>query len=152
MNLYRITKTQYANDLAGTGGLLGAGRWHREGTRIVYMSGTVSLAMLEVLGHWARTPVGLSLLTIQIPNIASVYLIDAAQLPAGWREEMHPESLSTITTDWIQEGNYWIMRVPSVHSPTEYNYLLNPLHPEHQTLKIVGIEPHPFDPRLKTGS
>lgn len=32
--------------------------------------------------------------------------------------------------------------------PVSY-YLLNPLHPEHQIFKLIGIEPHPFYPRLK---
>jgi len=41
------------------------------------------------------------------------------------------------------------MRVPSIHSPAEHNYLLNPLHPKHAMLKLVSVEPHPFDPRLK---
>lgn len=150
MTLYRITKEKYANDLTGMGGLFGTGRWHQEGTRIVYTAGTISLAMLEVLGHWTKTPVGLSLVTIQIPEETSICFVEAAQLPSDWREVVCPEDLANITADWIREGNFWLMRVPSVHSPTEYNYLMNPLHPEHQTLKILSIESHPFDPRLKS--
>ena len=44
------------------------------------------------------------------------------------------------------------MRVPSAHAPSEWNYLLNPLHPDHaRLLQTVSLEPHPFDARLKEG-
>jgi hypothetical protein len=37
------------------------------------------------------------------------------------------------------------MRVPSVRSPAEFNYLLNPLRHEKATLGLLSIEPHDFD-------
>lgn len=149
MNLYRITKAKYANDLSGTGGLHGAGRWHREGTQIVYTSNVVSLAMLEVLGHWRKTPVGMALITIQIPNTASITVVETEKLSPEWQESMYPKVLADITDEWIREGKYWLMRVPSIHTPAEFNYLMNPLHPEHQTVNISSVEPYGFDIRLK---
>jgi RES domain-containing protein len=41
------------------------------------------------------------------------------------------------------------MRVPSIPSPAEFNYLLNPRHPEHATINLRSVEPHGFDSRLK---
>lgn len=149
MKLYRITKEKYAADLRGTGGLYEAGRWHWEGTQIVYTSEVVSLAKLEVLVHWTKTPTGLALVAIEVPDEASTLFISSNELPADWRELPYLPALADLTDRWIQAGEQWIMRVPSVHSPSEYNYLLNPLHPEHATLKLISIEPHPFDPRLK---
>lgn len=149
MNLYRITKTKYANDLSGVGGLYEAGRWHRKGTQIVYTSNVISLAMLEVLGYWRTTPVGMALITIQIPDTASITVVDVKKLPLDWQETMYPKVLADITDEWISEGKYWLMRVPSVHTPAEFNYLMNPLHREHQTVKISKVEPYTFDIRLK---
>ena len=149
MNLYRLTKAKYANDLMGTGGLFEGGRWHDEGTRIMYTSAAVSLSMLEVLGHWKKTPVNLVLVTLSIPDTASIFELPATDIPTDWREVPYMQELKDIGSRWIEAENYWIMKVPSTHSPTEFNYLLNPLHPEHKTLELVGIEPHPFDPRLK---
>ncbi len=149
MKLYRIAKEKYAADLRGMGGLYEAGRWHREGTQIVYTSSFVSLAMLEVLGHWRKTPTGLALITIEVPDKASTLFIDANDLPAEWRELPYLPALADITERWIVEQKFWIMRVPSAQSPSEHNYLLNPLHPEHATLTLISITPHPFDPRLK---
>ena len=149
MKLYRIAKENYADDLRGMGGLYEAGRWHREGTQIVYTSEFVSLAMLEVLGHWKKTPVGLALVTIEVPDEASTLFVSANELPADWRELPYLPALADLTDRWIETGEQWIMRVPSTHSPSEFNYLLNPLHPEHTTLRLIRTEPHPFDPRLK---
>lgn len=149
MILYRIANTTYAHDLNGTGGLFGPGRWHREGTRIVYLSERVSLAKLEVLANSEITPRNQALVTVEIPDTVTVHAIDATNLPSGWKRIPYMKELADITEQWIREQQFWIMRVPSVHSPNEYNYLLNPQHPEHQTLKIISIEPHPFDLRLK---
>ena len=149
MKLYRIAKEKYAADLRGMGGLYEAGRWHREGTQILYTSSFVALAMLEVLVHWRKAPIGLALVTIEVPDEASTLFINANELPADWRELPYLPALPDLTDQWIETGEKWIMRVPSAQSPTEFNYLLNPLHPEHATLKLINIEPHPFDPRLK---
>lgn len=149
MKVYRLTKAKYANDLSGTGGLHEGGRWHNEGTRIIYTSAAVSLSMLEVLGHWRKTPVDLVLVTLDIHESANILEVKATDLPTNWRDIPYLQVLRDTGSNWIEAGEFWIMKVPSTHSPSEFNYLLNPLHPEHQTLKLVSVEPHPFDPRLK---
>ncbi|MBI2497892.1 MAG: RES domain-containing protein, partial [Opitutae bacterium] len=40
------------------------------------------------------------------------------------------------------------LRVPSVVVPGEFNYLLNPAHPDFKRVKIGKPEPFSFDPRL----
>jgi RES domain-containing protein len=149
VNLYRIASTKYANDLTGTGGLFGPGRWHREGTRILYTSEYVSLAKIEILANSKRLPDDQSLITLKIPDSASIMSLEPDQLSTDWRDVPCLPALADLSDQWLREGQFWIMRVPSAQSPTEYNYLLNPLHPEHRTLHISSIEPHPFDTRLK---
>ncbi|MFD2934461.1 hypothetical protein [Spirosoma flavum] len=56
--------------------------------------------------------------------------------------------LVSIAEHWQKEMKFWLLRVPSVHSSIEKKYLFNPLHPEHATLNLISMEPHPFDPRL----
>lgn len=149
MKLYRITATKYASDLTGTGGLYGPGRWHREGTRILYVAEHISLAKLEVLANSRIIPANQSLVTVEIPETASITAVEADSLPTGWQKIPYLEELADIAERWIRERQFWMMRVPSVHSPAEFNYLLNALHPEHTTLKLLSIEPHGFDSRLK---
>jgi RES domain-containing protein len=149
MRLYRFSPTEFAADLSGTGGLYSAGRWNRKGTRILYTSDCVSLAKLELLANSTILPNNLSLLTLEVPEQATIFTIDAGKLPKNWEIIPYLPELALLAEQWAKEMTHWLLRVPSVHSPIEFNYLLNPLHPEHATLKLISIEPHPFDPRLK---
>ncbi len=149
MIVYRIADDRFASDLSGSGGLYSSGRWNRLGTPIVYLTEHVSLAKLEILAHSPALPKGRSLVTVSIPDDASITYLDPASLPENWNEWPYLDALTDITEQWISERTYWIMCVPSAQSPIEKNYLLNPLHPEHATLKLIGIEPHPFATRLK---
>lgn len=149
MRLYRFSPTEFSDDLTGTGGLYSAGRWNRKGTRLVYTSDCVSLAKLELLANSTTLPDGLSLVTINVPSDATICVIEVASLPVFWQRMPYLPSLTVLAENWLNAKEHWIMRVPSVHSPAEFNYLLNPLHPEHATLNIISIEPHPFDARLK---
>ena len=138
MILYRIADDRYAADLNGTGGLFAPGRWHRRGTPILYLAEHVSLSMLEVLVHSPALPIGRSCVTVSLPDNPSILNIDVATLPADWQQWPYLDELADRTEEWIRQGEFWMMRVPSAPSPTEFNYLLNPLHPEHQTLKLVA--------------
>ena len=149
MILYRIADDRYATDLSGSGGLFTSGRWHRPGTPLVYLTEHVSLAKLEVLAHSPGLPQGRSLVTVSLPDKSSIIHIDPAILPVSWHEWPYLDALADMTEQWVREQKFWIMCVPSAQSPIEKNYLLNPLHPEHATLKLISVEPHPFDPRLK---
>lgn len=149
MILYRIADDRYATDLSGSGGLYAPGRWHRRGTPILYLAEHVSLAKLEVLANSPGLPEGRVLVTVSLPDDLSMLIVELADLPQGWQEWPYLDELADMAEQWIRERKFWIMRVPSAQSPSEHNYLLNPLHPEHATLKLISIEPHPFDPRLK---
>ncbi|MCE7066375.1 RES family NAD+ phosphorylase [Dyadobacter sp. CY326] len=149
MLLFRITSRTYANDLQGTGCLYAAGRWHFKGTQIVYTSEHVSLSKLEILANSSFIPKNQALVTIEAPSDASVLETDLAKLPDNWWKFPYPDSLAEVTEQWIEEGRFWIMKVPSAHSFTEFNYLLNPFHTEHKSAKILRVEDVHFDGRLK---
>ena len=149
MKLYRLGKSKRIADLSGQGGLYFAGRWHRKGTQILYTSEHFSLAKLEVLANSDELPTDYFALTLEVPDTVVCQTIETADLPANWRDLPYPIELPALTDAWLREQMYWLLRVPSAHSPAEYNYLLNPLHPDHRLLRIVSLEPHPFDSRLK---
>ncbi|WP_247235108.1 RES family NAD+ phosphorylase [Telluribacter sp. SYSU D00476] len=149
MLLYRITRDTYAYDLMATGCLYGNGRWHRRGTRVLYTSEHVSLAKLEVLANSLILPKNQVLVTIEVPNDATIQLLTPNLLPQDWWNFPYPDALADYTEEWIRAGDSWILKVPSAQSTTEYNYLLNPLHPQHNLAKVVGVEPVQFDKRLK---
>ncbi len=149
MLVYRLSKAAYIRDLSGTGGLYGSGRWHQKGTRILYTSQTLALAKLEVLANTPLLPRHYALLVLNIPDNIARRVLMAAQLPPNWRHFPAPKALVAFTDDWIAEGRCLVMQVPSVHSPYEVNYLINPLHPEASRLEVVEVLPHDFDERLK---
>ena len=150
MQLYRITSPTYANDIQGTGCLYASGRWHYKGTRILYTSEYISLAKLEILANTPVIPKNQVLVTIEIPETALIKEITSNELPSGWWQFPYPNILADFTESWIKEGIYWIMKVPSAQSLTEWNYLLNPLHAQHALAKVINIEPIHFDKRLKS--
>jgi RES domain-containing protein len=149
MNVYRLSKSLYIRDISGTGGLYGSGRWHEKGTRILYTSQTLSLAKLEVLANTKQIPRNYSLLVLHIPDDLEYPELLIQDLPPNWNSFPHPAELVAFTNQWISENKYLVMKVPSVHSPFESNFLINPLHPQAGRLTIVDILPHAFDERLK---
>lgn len=52
--------------------------------------------------------------------------------------------------NWAESGSSVALRIPSALSPVEFNYLLNPSHPEiFDLMKTVQKIPYQFDTRLK---
>jgi len=149
MKLYRFGKQQRIADTSGQGGLYGSGRWHRQGTLILYTAEHLSLAKLEVLANSPTLPVNYSVLTLEVPDSTPTQFVESDELPADWFSLPHPPELAAITEAWIRSGAFWLMRVPSAQSPAEYNYLLNPQHASHERLQVASVAPHPFDKRLK---
>lgn len=149
MIVYRLGKTEFIRDISGTGGLYGSARWHEKGTRILYTSQTLSLAKLEILANTRRIPRNYAILMLEIASHIACKELFIRDLPPNWNQFPHPKELVTFTNDWIKENKFLVMKVPSVHSPFESNFLINPLHPGFKDLKIIDVMPHEFDQRLK---
>jgi RES domain-containing protein len=67
---YRITRTKFATDLSGAGGLHAAGRCNAKGTPVIYAAEHVSLALAEVLAHVDPydIPSDYVVVTLEIPD------------------------------------------------------------------------------------
>jgi RES domain-containing protein len=140
MYLYRVAQTKYITDINGTGGLFGSGRWHSQGTRILYSSETLSLAKLETLANSKKIPKGYSYIILEVPNDIEILEIELSELPSNWNSFPWPNGLAPITEKWISDNKALLMKIPSVHSPVEFNYLINPLHKDHSKIKIFKSE------------
>ncbi len=70
MIAYRLTRSKYAKDLAGSGGLYAVGRCNHKGTPVIYAAQEPSLALAEVLTHIDidNVPLDYVLVTIEIPD------------------------------------------------------------------------------------
>ncbi|MNV74757.1 hypothetical protein D3C71_1680060 [compost metagenome] len=51
--------------------------------------------------------------------------------------------------NWITEGKSAVLKVPSSIIPAEYNYLINPQHPDFKLIKLLKSESFVFDKRIK---
>lgn len=151
MILYRISKAKYAKTaFSGVGGLEAAGRWHHRGQLIVYAAATLSLAALEYLVHLGRRDAKISLVSLRatIPDVTAIEVIDVASLAKNWDASPPVDSTMALGTEWCLELRSAILKVPSVIVPGEFNYLLNPQHPDFKLLEVSKPEPFSFDPRL----
>jgi RES domain-containing protein len=149
MILYRITRRPYA-DLSGTGARLYGGRWNSEGKPMVYLTSSRSLAMLEALVHLSLTnvPYDFCIMTVETPD--DILEVPVNTLAPHWDEYPEPNNLKVIGNNFLAEKKHLLLKVPSAIVKEEYNYLLNPLHPDAGQVKILSIDPFVFDQRLTT--
>ncbi|RYE14958.1 MAG: RES domain-containing protein [Rickettsiales bacterium] len=149
MILFRITREVYARDLTGRGGLLSSARWH-DHLPVIYTSLTSSTTILEKLVHLQPDEIhhDLMIMKIEVADSASSQLLEANQLPAGWNTYPAPALLKNIGNAWLTGKTSLMLYVPSVIDPMAQNVLINPLHLEIDSLKIIELQPFTFDHRL----
>ncbi|MCG6190070.1 RES family NAD+ phosphorylase [Maribellus maritimus] len=150
MFVYRIAHKEHSA-LDGVGGVYGTGRWHRKGSLIIYTSEHASLAAWEKLVHITsleNLPNNLLLIKIEIPENIEAYTVPKEVLVKGW--DGFPFTSETINygTSFLRERKYLALKVPSVVIPEEYNIILNPLHLNFRSCKIVSKVPFIFDKRI----
>jgi RES domain-containing protein len=151
LSLWRISKRKYADTaFSGEGARRVGGRWNSRGQGMVYTSGTLSLAALEVFVHMEVEDVATMLASIQVdvPTEVEIEYVEVGQLPVDWRNIPAPSALAEIGDRWFRSGATVILAVPSVVISIEYNYLVNPSHPDFAKLTIGSQQPFELEPRL----
>mgnify|MGYP001810454142 CR=1 FL=1 len=150
MIVFRLSKSKFAADLSGKGAEKSGGRWNSKGTAVVYTSESRALCTTEIAVH---TPLGnlpqdYMLVSLEIPEDILIDEILATQIPAGWKSFPHAHSTQVIGDNFVLAGKFAVLKVPSVVVQGDFNYILNPAHPESARIKIKSIEPFNFDERL----
>lgn len=116
---------------------------------MVYTAGSQSLAVLEMLVHLENSDLLEKYVFLEvILDEAMVTVVAAADLLRNWRADPAPLKLRAIGDDWVASGASVVLRVPSSVIPAEYNYLLNPKHPDFAKLKFGKAVPFRYDARL----
>lgn len=99
--------------------------------------------------HSARILDSFTLLRIDVPD-DQIQKADMDELPENWADEDAPPELAEYGDAWCSEKGSIALRVPSALSPVEYNYLLNPEHPDfYGIIQKAELIPFRFDSRLK---
>ena len=154
LSLWRISKRKCADSaFSGEGARRVGGRWNSRGQGMVYTSGTLSLAALEVFVHMEIEDVAMMLawIRVDVPPEVKIEYLEVIQLPPDWRHIPAPAVLATMGDDWFKSASTAILAVPSVVIPMEYNYLINPSHPDFMKLAVESPQPFELDPRLWKG-
>ena len=152
MHIYRIGQTKYANDLKGSGF---DARWNSYGQYVIYTGGTLALSCLEKLAHTSGTSLyagNFSVTMYRLPDKIKIKEIKLAELvrnSAEWTKVINYPYTQAIGDKWLAERETAVLKVPSAIIDLEYNYLLNPAHPDFKQIKIAAIKPFRFDSRLK---
>jgi RES domain-containing protein len=152
LNVYRISQTKYAHDRKGSGI---DGRWNSLGQYIIYTGGSLALSCLEKLAHTPGTSLysgDFSVAILHIPDTLPVFEITIARLTklnANWYKVINYPVTQFLGDTWLRKMETAVLKVPSAIIDLEYNYLLNPAHPDFEKIKISSINKFTFDPRLK---
>ena len=148
---WRLVKERHAaTSFSGMGARLAGGRWNHPGDAVVYVSGALSLAALELfvhLGPRSKTTLGLIGIPVEIPEDV---ISDQPALPRNWRAQPPPTETKTLGSGWLHSGESCVLKVPSVIVPMEFNFVLNPAHPDFTAIEIGEGHPFSFDPRMWT--
>jgi RES domain-containing protein len=147
---WRICKTRrVAAALSGEGAAKIPGRWNSTGRPMVYLAESRALAAMEILVHvedvsllsaasWSVVPVEFE------ESLAST----ATHLPDDWDAVPAPVSTRGFGDRWLDGQRSLLLRVPSAVVNGEFNFLLNPNHPDIRKAKARTAEVFYFDHRL----
>ncbi len=150
MKVYRLSRAAFANDLSGAGSSFKGARWNSIGTVMIYTAQSRALAMAEIMVHFTATmlPADYMMVSMDIPDYLNIQHLSDEKLPPGWNVFPYLSSTQQIGDSFIQENKFPVLRVPSAVVSGEFNFLLNPHHPEFKRITIVKTEKFPFDSRI----
>jgi RES domain-containing protein len=135
--VWRLVTARYVRSaFSGEGARLYGGRWNRKGIPVVYTSGSLSLAMLEMAVQDEPLRARYFAIPARIPDAVGIARVKSGRLPSDWRDVAARELLQAIGVGWIKKGASAVLAVPSAVVPTETNYLLNPEHSDFSKIEI----------------
>lgn len=151
MVVYRVANIKYKEaTLTGIGAEKVGGRWNEVGTRAVYCSENISLALLEYYIHSqsiAHLPREILVAKIEFPGTFKIDQLE--KLPEQWNHYPYTAQTTTVFTELVKKPDFFALRVPSSIVGLESNIILNPLFKEFGKVNILEFITLPVDERLK---
>lgn len=152
MKVFRLSRKKYKDKLSGYGASLNGQRWNSKGTEVIYTAESRALATSEVAVH---VPIGILprdyfMIEIEIPSSVEIKELSVTDLPNGWDSVPNQPSSQHVGDTFVLENKFMALRVPSVVIQGDYNFVINPKHPDFEKISIIETTPFPFDPRLFT--
>lgn len=150
MEVYRLSRRKFGNNLSGKGSAIKGARWNSVGVELIYTAANRSLAMAEVAVHTtlASLPDDFVMMTIYIPDDISMAKLDIKILPENWNIFPYLAFPQLIGDRFATDNENCLLQVPSSVTLGDYNFLINPRHTEFNRIKIVDSVAFPFDKRI----
>ena len=153
MKVYRVEREKYLKTtLSGIGASVTNGyRWNSLNTKLIYSAESRALATLEVSVHLDLSedlPTDRYYIEIEIPDDITILEVKIEDLPQDWNSKPPNITTQTIGDDFVLENESAILKVPSSIVPQEFNYLINPNHPEAKRIKVISKTLMIFDSRF----
>lgn len=149
MEIFRITKADYAKELRASGV---ANRWNLDRQNVIYAGGSRSLATLELVVHRSYVmPVqSYKVMVITISeNEGVITQLDTSDLPEDWRSFDAYPALQKLGAHWYAQKQSLVLKVPSAVITKEYNFVINTEHPDFKTkIHLSDTEDYFWDERL----
>jgi len=117
---------------------------------MVYSSTSLALAAIELFVHLepSQSPPDLVYVSAALAEGEPARTMHPADLPSEWWTEDALHATRKLGDKWIHAASSLAMLVPSVPIRSEWNVLVNPLHPRIGDLKIDTPQPFAFDARM----
>lgn len=134
----------------GNGAAREGGRWNSAGVRVIYASGNLAMASLEKYVHLPKpVPAAMRFVRFRVDfNGVAVKQLKPADLPANWTVSPVPPETQNLGDEWIASNETAVLAVPSSIIPDEWNFLLNPAHPDFKKLTIHPPEEFIYNDRV----
>jgi len=148
---WRICKPQYASSaFDGLGAANHPGRWNSKGQKLVYTADSPALALLEIMVHSSPALALLYHLISCSFDESLVETLDPSILPSDWKNLVDPnwKPLQQLGSEWYKSARSAVLKVPTALVPQQWNYLLNPEHPDFVHVKTGEAVSFAPDPRL----
>lgn len=150
MIVFRLSKSKFAYDLSGKGAEIAGGRWNSKGVPVIYTAESRALCVTEIAVHTGLgiIPENYVMVTIEIPDNIKIYEVPNIDLSPDWKSIPHSGSTQLLGDTLLKENKYGVIRVQSAVVQGDYNYLINPNHPDVKSIRIVKVEEFSFDRRM----
>jgi RES domain-containing protein len=136
MLVYRIVHKSFSTSLFAPGV---SGRWNGPGRKVIYTAESIPLAFMENMIRRKGTGFNdeFRIMIIGIPDTLAITALDPGTLAPGWRDFFDYSICQAIGNDWYDKGVTPVLKVPSAVLATNFNFVINSLHPDFKSIRLM---------------
>ncbi len=151
ITVWRVTDQDYVSSaFDGMGAEKFGGRFNSVGRKLVYCAGSLSLALLEQLVRTnSRDRLRRQVCIRADFDSSLVEVAGPGDLPTGWSDIPYSGVSQKFGDEWLIKQSSAVLKVPSVVVAIEWNYLLNPEHPDFASIVTFDPVALPLDGRIE---